>query len=372
MTFKKLIGQLHLWLGLGSGIIVFVLGITGCIYAFQDEIQNLTQPYRFVEAKPLAVLSPSQLKKIAELQMDSLKTRRVTYGEANRSVLVDVVGKKGTVYKISLDPYSGKVLNIKNYREYFFTIILYLHMYLLLPPKIGGVITSTATLIFVFMLVSGLVLWWPKNKNAAKQRFSVKWNTKWKRVNYDVHNVFGFYIVLVGLVIALTGLVWGFEWFAQSVYWLSSGGEKMVKYKMPQSDTTLVNRSFELHLVDKAWKKVVDESPSLKGISVSFPSDHKAPIAVSANPDKGVYYRVDFRYFDQYTLNELSVQHYRGRYQQATFADMVTRLNYDVHVGAIGGLAGKCLAFFASLICASLPITGFYIWWGRRKKCRKP
>jgi uncharacterized iron-regulated membrane protein len=43
-------------------------------------------------------------------------------------------------------------------------------------------------------------------------------------------------------------------------------------------------------------------------------------------------------------------------------------MNYDIHVGAIIGLPGKILMFFISLICASLPITGVYIWWGRRNK----
>jgi uncharacterized iron-regulated membrane protein len=43
-------------------------------------------------------------------------------------------------------------------------------------------------------------------------------------------------------------------------------------------------------------------------------------------------------------------------------------MNYDIHVGAILGLSGKVLAFFASLIAASLPVTGFLLWRGRKKK----
>ncbi|WP_276131846.1 PepSY domain-containing protein [Polluticoccus soli] len=46
-------------------------------------------------------------------------------------------------------------------------------------------------------------------------------------------------------------------------------------------------------------------------------------------------------------------------------------MNYDIHVGAVLGLPGKMLAFFASLIIASLPITGTLIWWGRRKKSKQ-
>lgn len=43
-------------------------------------------------------------------------------------------------------------------------------------------------------------------------------------------------------------------------------------------------------------------------------------------------------------------------------------MNYDIHVGAIGGFAGKLIAFFASLIVASLPITGFLLWYGKAYK----
>jgi uncharacterized iron-regulated membrane protein len=48
--------------------------------------------------------------------------------------------------------------------------------------------------------------------------------------------------------------------------------------------------------------------------------------------------------------------------------ESISAMNYDIHVGAVLGIPGKILAFLASLIAASLPVTGFYIWWGRRNK----
>jgi uncharacterized iron-regulated membrane protein len=67
-------------------------------------------------------------------------------------------------------------------------------------------------------------------------------------------------------------------------------------------------------------------------------------------------------------LKELNVSHLYGRLKDATASDKLFRMNYDIHVGAIWGIAGKILAFSVSLISASLPITGFLIWWGRRNK----
>ncbi|HQS06342.1 MAG TPA: PepSY-associated TM helix domain-containing protein, partial [Daejeonella sp.] len=82
-------------------------------------------------------------------------------------------------------------------------------------------------------------------------------------------------------------------------------------------------------------------------------------------------WKTDYRYFDQYSLKEMNVNHVFGRLKDQKFADKAIRMNYDLHTGAIIGLPGKIIAFIASLIIAILPVTGFMIWYGRRKKERK-
>ncbi len=57
-SLKRWIGNIHLWLGMASGLIVFIVAITGCIYAFKVEIENMTQSYRFVEPTSQPVLPP--------------------------------------------------------------------------------------------------------------------------------------------------------------------------------------------------------------------------------------------------------------------------------------------------------------------------
>ncbi|MDX5478837.1 MAG: PepSY domain-containing protein, partial [Cyclobacteriaceae bacterium] len=102
------------------------------------------------------------------------------------------------------------------------------------------------------------------------------------------------------------------------------------------------------------------------------PADYEhGSIAANANPDADTYWRIDYRYFDQYTLAELPVDHIWNRFHEASVGEKLQRMNYDIHVGAIAGLPGKFLAFCLSAIIASLPITGFLIWRGRKKKRRK-
>ncbi|HEY9046697.1 MAG TPA: PepSY-associated TM helix domain-containing protein [Ohtaekwangia sp.] len=367
MTFKKVIGKLHLWLGLTSGLVVFIIAVTGCIYAFQVEIQDMTQPYRFVEIQDKAVLPPSQLKAIAEYELPGKKIHAVLYDKPGKSAQVIFYSFESEYYYfVYLNPYTGEVLKVKDENADFFRIVLMGHFYLWLPPSIGQPVVASATLIFVAMLISGIILWWPKNQAAAKQRFSIKWSARWRRKNYDLHNVLGFYATWIAIILATTGLVWGFQWFAKGFYTLA-GGEKSLLYIEPTSDTAAIAQA-GMPAIDRIWLQMKSQHPEAEILEVHIPETKTSPIAVTVNADARTYWQSDYRFFDQYTLKELSVDHIYGRLGDAAGADKLLRMNYDIHVGAILGLPGKILAFMASLLCASLPVTGVCIWWGRRKK----
>lgn len=367
MSFKKIIGKVHLWLGLASGLIVLIVAITGCLYAFQAEIQDITQPYRFVEAQSRPYLPPSQIKAIAEKAIPGKHIHSVLYGSNTSAAEASFYNAEPEYYYIAyINPYTGELLKAKDMNSTFFRFVLDGHYYLWLPPAMGQPIVATGTLVFLVMMITGLILWWPKNKSARKQRFSVKWNARWRRVNYDLHNVFGFYMTWVVIFIALTGLVWGFQWFAKAAY-RSVGGEKSTVYEEPVSDTAHTTALYQ-QPVDIIWSKMKQESTNAQTLEVHFPETPTAAIAVNVNPDAKTYWKTDYRYFDQYTLKELTATHLWGRYKDAKTADKIFRMNYDVHTGAVLGLPGKFLAFFASLIAASLPVTGFMIWLGRKKK----
>lgn len=367
---KKIINKIHLILGLIIGLVIIIVALTGCIYAFQVEIQNMTQPYRFVDEQSSSFLPPTQLKEIAQQQLPEKKIHRIVYGKKTQAAGAVFYGSDPEYFYVAyMNPYTGAVLKVKDMNSDFFRFILDGHYYLWLPPAVGQPTVAIATLIFVVMIITGIVLWWPKNKSAAKQRFSVKWNAKWRRKNYDLHNVFGFYSSWILIFIAITGLVWGFEWFANSLYWVTSGGKAKVEWSPTTSDTTAVASKKYLSPVDYIWEKTVLSNSSAASIEVDLPDNKQAAIGITTNEDADTYWKADNRFYDQYSLKEIPVKHAYGRFDSnLSTADKIMRMNYDIHVGAIWGLPGKFLAFFASLICASLPITGFMIWWGRRYK----
>lgn len=369
MTAKKIIGRLHLWLGMASGLLVFIIAVTGCIYAFQEEIQDLTQPYRFVEEQAAPFLPPSELQEKAEQALPGKLVHAVLYDEPGRAAQVIFFNYEPYYhYLVYMNPYTGELLQTHDVEHSFFGQVLRGHFYLWLPDEIGQPVAATATLIFVVMLISGLVLWWPKNKQGRKQRFSIKWDARWRRKNYDLHNVLGFYVSAIALILALTGLVWGFEWFANAYYGLVSGGKEYAQYEEPPSDMAQQGSLHEMPVLDQLWYKVQAEHPNAAIVEVHPPVSPETSILVTVNEEAGTYWQIDYRYFDQYSLEELSVDHMWNRFHEATAADKLLRMNYDIHTGAIFGLPGKILAFLASLLCASLPVTGFMVWWGRRKK----
>lgn len=368
MSLKKIIGQLHLWLGLTSGLLVFVIAITGCIYAFQAEIRDLTEPYRFVQPCESEILPPSTLMKIARRELPGKLVHAVMYESKKKAAKAIFYSDKDKYYYIVyIDPFSGQVLKVSDEEGGFFSFILDGHFYLWLPPTIGQPVVACATLVFFIMILSGLFLWWPRNKNGVKQRFKLKWNARWRRRNYDLHNVIGFYVSWLAIIFAVTGLVWGFEWFSKGYYQLISGGAEFKEYSSPVSKPPAMTSAVTEPL-DQLWLSLRKEIPPEGSIELHTHEDSLSCIAVNINPDPDTYWQTDYRYYDQYNLKELSVDHIWGRSEANGVAQKLIRMNYDIHVGAVLGFGGKVLAFLASLIIASLPITGFLIWWGRRYK----
>jgi uncharacterized iron-regulated membrane protein len=370
MSFKKIIGKIHLWLGLASGLIVLFLGITGCILAFEIEIRNLTEKYRFVKTEDKPYLPPSELRKIAQPHFSSNIALGIEYPGKGRAAIA--MYYDATHYElVFLNPYTGEVLKHKNMNRDFFRTIVDGHFYLWLPPHIGQPIVAYATLVFVVMMITGLILWWPRSKGARKQRFAIKWSARWRRKNYDLHNVLGFYMTWIAVFIALTGLVFGLQWFARSVYWVSSGGKAMVEHEHPVSDT--LQTAAYTNMADRLWTEYRGTVKEKESIGIYFANLNTDPVEVVVNHRPGTYYKSDYHFYDQYTGKKIrGTGAYDGTFKEASVADKLVRMNYDIHVGAVLGLPGKILAFFGSLMAASLPVTGFMIWLGRRKKKVKP
>ena len=366
MTFRKAVGKLHLWLGLASGLVVLIVSLSGAVFVFQDEIRDATQPWRHVAAQARPMLPPSVLQAAAARAQPGFAASWTTYNGPDRCTAV-YLSKGEEVFYAFLDPYSGRVLHVQNLRTDFFTIVQYLHMYLLLPPAVGKWVVDVAVITFVLMLASGLVLWWPRNKAARKQRFSVKWAASPKRRTYDLHAVLGFYASALALVLALSGLCISYEWLMDGFAALANGGHSIAaENAQPQVDTLRTARPAR-PVVDVAYALMRQQSPQAEMLLIGPVGQGTDPVWATAYGRALHYYHRDEYRFHPRTGQLLLAQPHAGKSNGKKLADM----NYDLHTGQILGFGGKVIAFVVSLLSASLPVTGFLVWRGRHKR-QKP
>lgn len=384
-VFTRLNKWLHLWLGLISGVIVFIVCVTGCIWVFNEEITGLLEPETKVAQQQKPVIMPSKLSAIAH-QLYPEKVPSYAQYQQGRTISLNLKGKneqgrRGGGTTLNINPYTGEVVSKTVHKKGevdFFRFILNGHRFLWLPYQIGRPIVNYGTMVFVVLLITGLIWWYPKkwNKSTRDKSFKIKWDASFKRLNLDLHNVLGFYSLIFLLFIALTGMVYGISWYSKGLYWVTTGGEKLAEFKRFESDSLQAGKRYTPEqAMDLAWQKVIAKNPESEGFYYNFPDTSKAKstIGITVYPTKGQFYNNQSYTFDQHTLEEFKREGLYGMpYEKASVGGKLRRMNYDIHVGSILGFPGKVMAFLAALIGASLPITGFLIWYGRKFKKKAP
>lgn len=368
--FYRISAWLHLWLGLISGIVVVIVSLTAAILTFEQEIKNVTEPFQNIEYNETdEFLPPSRLKNAVMEEYSFPSVYSVVYRGAGKSALVPYYADRTNYQEIYVNPYTGEVLHNRKLNDDFWRSMLIGHYQLWLPRSVGKPIVAYGTLIFVIALLTGLVLWWPKrwNKRTKEASFKIKWTAKFKRLNYDLHNVLGFYSLLIALVLGLTGMVYGMQWFSDAAYWTASGGENR-NTKSLISDTTAVS-TINLPEEDILFQNVVQSGidPNDNSITIQFPRGETGVWNVGINPSFQTRWQSINTSYNQNSLEALKKE---PMFSELHGGDQLMKLNYDLHVGAIGGIWTKIIAFLVCLISASLPITGFIVWWKKSKNKR--
>ncbi|MCE7043302.1 PepSY domain-containing protein [Dyadobacter sp. CY312] len=363
--FSKINAWLHLWLGLFSGIVVVILSITGCLLVFQEELSNIFYPWRTVEARTAEEqLPPSEIFKAIKAYVPGKEIQSIWYHGLDRSIKVNLESDS----ILYVNPYTAEMLAFVDHEDFFHEIDEG-HRHLWLPKEYGDPIVGWGTFIFFLLLLSGLVLWYPKkwSKSNVNKSFKIKWKASLKRINYDLHNVLGFYAMLLALIMAISGLVMSFPWARKTVYWLS-GGDKVRKERRnePKEEKPVITMEEALLLskTDEIWNKVRKEYAiyNKEAIIIGYPDASEALYTCTDM----IYGSWRYIYFDLQTM--LPTKGTQTALNEEKAADWIMRANYGIHTGLIYGTTTKILYFLASLICGTLPITGFYVWWNKRKK----
>lgn len=374
--------RLHLYLSLAAGLVIMVCCLTGAILVFEKDLQMALNKKRYyVEVQgnklPVSDLLQSVTQNFPKARINSVKI----YEDASRSAEISVGfpvkkeeqrapaqkaarSERQPGFTIFINPYTGQVLEKYSYRETSFYKVFALHRWLLGSEKgAGKYIVGVSTFIFLFILVTGIILWWPKTKHMLKQRLRIKGNAGWKRINHDMHLVFGFYSAIFLFIFAFTGLAWSFEWFNNGIYRVTSSP---LKNPPPPKSVYLAEAkriSFEEALT--AAKTVYTNTTFY---AVTMPKDSADAISVSALPEDAPHESAtDAVYIDQYSGKVLG----QLKFKERSLGAQVRSTFKPVHTGSIWGTPSKIIAFVVCLFGVTFPVTGTIMWINRTRKKKK-
>ncbi|MGY5355913.1 PepSY-associated TM helix domain-containing protein [Wenyingzhuangia sp. IMCC45467] len=360
-TFKKVVSWLHLWPSLVSGIIIVFVCITGTMIVYTDEIMELSAgDALYVKPQENKISHENIFKKLLEVNPNYKLSEIVFYKNPNRSIRLRVFDlKTHDLMMIYMDPYTGNILK-EDHTIYFFYITAHLHAQLL-AGKIGGWIVIIATIVFFIGCVTGLILWWPKKwtKTTKQASFKIKWTAKFKRLNYDLHNVLGFYSLPICIILSLTGLLIFFHPLMDLTVKVSGGGASGIQDHLPKADSTKVSKNM-IALADYTFK----QQPNTKELNIwVYKLDQLGAYAFNTGkPGLKSVENLKTTVYDRYSGKEISFTK-----EQVTH-EKVENYVWQLHMGQWWGQIGKIITFVVGIIATSLSITGFIIWLGRRKK----
>ena len=222
---KKFFIKLHLWLSIPVGLVISVICFSGAALVFEKEITRIIdKEIYFVEPQSnTQILSEQQVREaIASSSFDTLTITSVKIPQENGKSIEIGFKEKGKS-RLCINPYTAEPLGWTSTPEFFKTMRS-LHRFLMDNPAkrgektFGKVVVGVSTLIMVFVLISGIIIWVPKGIKALKNRLTVKTRKGLKRFLYDSHVALGIYAALFLLIMALTGLTWSFKWYKDIAY----------------------------------------------------------------------------------------------------------------------------------------------------------
>lgn len=367
-SFKKLINDIHLWLGLASGIVLFLVCLSGTILAFEHEIKDF-----FADD---FVIEKTQNKEAVSALVTALKDAEkgfvtgVTIAVEEEEPYVfnvkkDLKERRGS--KVLVNPFSSEIKMVtKTSADAFLMSMFRLHRWLLLDSKIGRPIVGIATIIFLIISLSGLYLWFPKKLKwrNIKQGLKIKTKANWKRINHDLHNTLGFYACVFLIIMGITGLCWSFEGYRNGLGDLI--GAKIFNRSSP--DFKMENNADNKVIsVDEAIK-IAHKTLDYKGeLSVTFPSKKNNYYSFRKTNEANFSPVTSDRMYVAASGEVLAVDYFKDKPLNVQFASLIK----PIHTGEIYGMFSKILYFIVCLIATSLPVTGTIIWINKMKKTKK-
>jgi uncharacterized iron-regulated membrane protein len=394
---RKLFNDIHLWIGLASGLIIFVICLSGTIYTYNTEIRELASPHLHrVEAKTQKKSVDELIRTIQQNHSGAITSISIP-NSPTRSYAINLKpptdkSRFGVTYYVN--PYSGELLGTsleKTKTDEFMGYLFSLHRWLLLDKiekpifssienrKLGSYISGTATILFTLGLLTGIVIWFPRKIKNWRQGLTIKFSSNWKRINHDLHNSLSLYAFIFLLLMSITGPQWSFDWYRTGLRKAlgthqestqQARGSQTSRGESSQRGQSKSQEDVQMQLLPiEEYLTSASSTLTYPGdYRISFPKTNDEPIRISK-------YKTGFfapAAADQIMLNtqNATVENIE-LFKDKPFKERVSSSIKALHIGDVYGQFSKLIYFFACLIATSLPVTGTLIWINKMKKTKK-
>lgn len=373
MKLRKIVFWLHLIAGLIAGSVVAIMSVTGVLLAFERQLTEWAD-------RDLRVIPP--VPGAPQLSVDGLIAGlRAAEPEAMPSGLIRRsdpaapaginLGRERTVF---LNPYTGAVLGegSKQTRE-FFRSVTNIHRWLGTPDKsraLGRAVTGACNLAFLFLVISGFFLWWPRKgtKNAGRAILVPKAKPAGKARYFSWHNAIGFWCAPILFLIVLSGVLMSYPWATNLLFRLTGSEPPPQRAVTGPRPGPAKESSFIPRDIDRLWTMAEQQVPAWQTISVRFETSPSAPLTFSI--EQGQRGRPDLR--SQLTLDPKTGELVRWEpFASFSLGRQLRSWARFVHTGEADGVFGQTIAALASAGAAVLVCTGFALAWRRFRERKR-
>jgi len=376
---KNWVFQIHWFLGITAGLVLAVVGGTGALMSFERQIMEAISPgVASVSERPAGAipLTPDELLARFRADRPGAWIEQITLSSAperNVSIRVANADRTKRSQSIYVDAYTGETLGSLNGQKFFRTV-LELHRWLLVPTgeglNIGRQITGFSAIALVYFALSGLYLRWPRRPLNWRSWFRIDFSLSGRNFYWALHSVIGTWVLIVYLLLSLTGLYWSYSWYRSGLSIILTG--EPVEERRGGRGGRNGGGNEELPesppLVAAAWQGFLTKT-----------DNHYKTAAITIPKKDGDAFTIN------YVLPEALHDRQRNSLSITPEGDIVTHKPYvriehlgkriyqgiyELHVGDWFGTTGRVVNMIASLLMPLFTITGFLLYFDRRKKKR--
>jgi uncharacterized iron-regulated membrane protein len=375
----------HLAAGVTTGTVILIMSVTGVLLTYERQLIEWADGYAVTPSSPDATpLGVEQLAAIAR-EGRTAELASITLRKAPAPAAF-AFGREGTVF---LDPYSGAVLGQGSARaRAFFRSVTDWHRWLAMSGDsrpTGRAVTGASNLAFLFIVLSGIVLWWPKGLSWKRLRpvTLFQGGLSGKARDFNWHNVFGFWSAIPLAVIVAGGVVISYPWATDLVYRLT-GSEPPRRPAAPTGGPGARGEGqgqreakppVPLDGLDRAWATAASQVSGWQSLSLRVPNAADAPFAFTI--DTWAAARQPSTRSQMVVGRDGQIVRFEPYASQSRGAKVRGWLRF-LHTGEAFGVVGQTIAGIASAGAVMLVWTGvtlalrrFAAWRQRRAKARE-